>query len=228
MIRKVCTIKPSFSGIYPSIVEKASKCKSAVSFILIYSLISFILVGCAFEFTPSPIPPAFPTQSQLLPVSGFELNYEPSLWNDQGNVQYSTNCYAYALNMQTGFSRGDKLQPGELSGEPLSSSSDIVASRIIELVEADAEAEGFLFENVGAGDECPEDTYKVALVVDPQIDYHWYRQNSDGKWSHKPGHTEVTDTDASGNVIYNPQNADRDYGGINYSEFGGFFCTGID
>ena len=68
----------------------------------------------------------------------------------------------------------------------------------------------------------------VALVVDPQIDYHWQRQNSAGKWSHKPGHTKVTDTDASGNVIYNPQNADRDYGGVNYSDFGGFSCTGTD
>ena len=70
-------------------MEKAFNCKSTISFILIYFLLSLILVGCAFEFTPSPIPPAFPTQSQLLPVSGFELNYEPSLWNKQGNVIYN-------------------------------------------------------------------------------------------------------------------------------------------
>lgn len=34
---------------------------------------------------------------------------------------------------------------------------------------------------------------KVALVVAPGIeDYHWYRSNGDGTWSHKPGDTPVT------------------------------------
>lgn len=205
MKRKAFRTKSLLSLVFFSVEEKALKCKSDILNILIYCLVSFILVGCAFDFTPSPIPPAFPTQAKLLPVSGFELNYEPSLWNDQGNVQYSTNCYAYALDRRLGFSRGDKLQPGELSGQPLSSSSDIEVSRIIELVEADAAAEGFVFESVSADEICSNGTYKVALVVDPKIDYHWYRQNSDGKWSHKPGHTEVTNTDASGNVIYDPQ-----------------------
>lgn len=26
----------------------------------------------------------------------------------------------------------------------------------------------------------------VALVIAPGIDYHWYKQDSDGYWSHKP------------------------------------------
>ena len=33
--------------------------------------------------------------------------------------------------------------------------------------------------------------YAVLLVVDPNNDYHWYRQDSDGTWSHKPGATKV-------------------------------------
>lgn len=63
----------------------------------------------------------------------------------------------------------------------MSSSSDIEASRILELFEADAAAEGFVFERVNAGETCPNGTYKVVLVVDPGFDNHWYRQNSDGK-----------------------------------------------
>jgi hypothetical protein len=118
-------------------------------------------------------------------VSGFELNYEPTFWNDHGNVQNSTNCCAYALDRRLGFNPGDKLQPGELSGTPLSSRSDIEVSKIIELVDADAAAEGLIFESASADETCPKGTYKVALGVDPKIDYHWYRQNSDGKWSHK-------------------------------------------
>ena len=65
--------------------------------------------------------------------------------------------------------------------------------------------------------------YKVALVIDPSHEYHWYRQNPDWSWSHKPGHTEVINTDASGNVIYCPETCNRNYGGVNYSVFCGYY-----
>ena len=188
-------------------------------------LIGLAQSGCAIDFTPEPIPQPFP-QNAPLPVSGFELDYEPELWNDAGIVQNSTNCYAYALDRRAGFPEGHKLQPGELSGTPLASLADVAVGRIKELVLADAEAAGFTFEEVTAEATCPSGTYKVALVVDPGVDYHWYRQNPDGSWSHKPGHSEVTDLDAAGNSILDPASADRDYGFINYSEFGGYFCTG--
>lgn len=184
------------------------------------------LGGCAFEFTPEPIPPAFPAQDSALPVSGYEFEFEPILWNDGSDTQNSTNCYAYVLNRRTGFPVGHKLQPGEFSGDPLDSIDEINASRIIELVRSDSEAEGFSFEESDAQSVCPDGSYKVALVVDPGVDYHWYRQNPDGTWSHKPGHAEVTDLDASGNPVNDPSTADRDYGFPNYSEFGGFFCIG--
>jgi hypothetical protein len=66
----------------------------------------------------------------------------------------------------------------------------------------------------------------VALAIDTGIDYHWYRQDSHGRWSHKPGNTSATDVDASGNPITNPETADRDYSvtsGFNYSVFCGYF-----
>ena len=33
--------------------------------------------------------------------------------------------------------------------------------------------------------------YAVLLVIGPKRDYHWYRQDADGTWSHKPGSNEV-------------------------------------
>ena len=33
--------------------------------------------------------------------------------------------------------------------------------------------------------------YAVLLVICPDRDYHWYRQDADGTWSHKPGSWEV-------------------------------------
>lgn len=186
--------------------------------------------GCEVEFTPEPIPQAFPAQADLLPVSGYELQYEPDMWNDGGRIQLSTNCYAYVLDRPTGLPGMTFLQPGQLSGESLQSMSDINATKIIELTKADSEQAGFVFEATSAKQNCAVGTYKIALVVHPLKDYHWYRQNSDGTWSGKSGQTAVTDRDASGNVIYDPRSADRDYRprgwGLNYTVFGGFFCTG--
>lgn len=38
-------------------------------------------------------------------------------------------------------------------------------------------------------------------------DYHWYRLDSDGKWSHKPGQTRVIKHDNVGRDITDPRNA---------------------
>lgn len=94
---------------------------------------------------------------------------------------------------------------------------------ILEYVGYDAEVYGFTFEPIGRDGICPSGTYKVALVLSVYeedtvskygtpmaYDYHWYRQNPDGTWSHKPGRSNVINTDYSGNVIYDPELADRD------------------
>ncbi len=57
-------------------------------------------------------------------------------------------------------------------------------------------------------------------------DYHFYRQDKGGRWSHKPGRTEVTNRDASGNPITDPRRADRKYEGLEYTEVCGCFCRG--
>ncbi len=60
-------------------------------------------------------------------------------------------------------------------------------------------------------DKAPSGWSKIALVIDPANDYHFYRQDSNGMWSHKPGGQLVTDKDAYGNAIYNPERCSRDY-----------------
>lgn len=74
--------------------------------------------------------------------------------------------------------------------------------------------------------KCPKGMRKIAPVVAPADDYHFYRQDSNGYWSHKPGATEVTHLDATKRPIYDPQLASRDYptSGLNYSEFCGYWC----
>lgn len=47
----------------------------------------------------------------------------------------------------------------------------------------------------------------MALALDPYKDYHWYRQNSDGTWSHKVGDHPVTNLDTDQVVIWDPSMA---------------------
>jgi hypothetical protein len=70
------------------------------------------------------------------------------------------------------------------------------------------------------------------LFVDPGIDYHLYRQNPDGSWSHKPGHSPVKNEDESQppKRILDPRNADRDERpaqALNYTQFCGCFSAPV-
>lgn len=144
--------------------------------------------------------------------------YYPAFWNDYGRIQYSTNCYAYALGIYThpftgGFFRsrdhyGFAIQPGEISGNPLKKCD---VNEIISAVKADALRFGTLFIEASPNMKKPEGAWKVALFVHPGFDYHWYRQNPDGLWSHKIGQDAVSLLDARGRLIRNPEKACRDY-----------------
>ena len=46
------------------------------------------------------------------------------------------------------------------------------------------------------------------------IDYHWYRLDCNGLWSHKPGSTSATNLDGDGKKISDPRNAAN--AGIDY------------
>ena len=80
---------------------------------------------------------------------------------------------------------------------------------------------------------CPTGYYKGFFAVDPKTknshhdaaDYHFYRQNPDGTWSHKPGGNAVSHVDANQCPIKNPHVSNRDYGNINYSSSCSFFCV---
>lgn len=78
-------------------------------------------------------------------------------------------------------------------------------------------------------ERCPAGTSKIAMVVHPGEDYHFYREDPDGFWSHKDGANKVKRYDAEGQPIVNPQTAARDYrprgSFLNYKDFCGFYCA---
>jgi len=162
--------------------------------------------------------------------------YEPALWNDHaigGPVQTSTNCYAYAMNSRAGHPAGGKPQPGSTSGT--ATASPVTCPSTTAAVVADGQPDNIVAAprcpyNQQQKQPPPDKAgyYLVALVItskpdgyDPTPipghpkgvfyynDYHWYRQNPDGTWSHKPGHDVARDVDASGAKITNPELANR-------------------
>ena len=77
-------------------------------------------------------------------------------------------------------------------------------------------------------ESCGKDSYKGAMVTDPGSTFHFYRQNKDGTWSHKPGTEKVVDTDAVGKKIHVPHFSNRDYSHkpnkIKYNSFCNYYC----
>lgn len=136
--------------------------------------------------------------------------YEPSVWNDADGVQYNNNCYNYACDMRT----GTYAQPGRATGNQY-------ASLNCQEVGAGAVSDGLVETDCDDGCGCRDCCHLVALVVWPGRDYHWYRRDRNGRWSHKLGGTPATDLDDSGNPITDPRTADRGP----YTEFCGCYCV---
>lgn len=146
-----------------------------------------------------------------------------------------TNCYAYSLNVkinpypQSMQYKYRALQPGTSdSFSNLNNANYLTKSFLEIMVGYDSINYNFGFEGIGENDKCDSGWYKIALVIAPNRDYHWYRQNSDGTWSQKPRAQNVRKVDYNGEIIYNPRICDRrSSGGLDYSLFCGYYQVNI-
>jgi hypothetical protein len=141
--------------------------------------------------------------------------YEPSVWNDGNGIELNNNCYNYGCDIQT----NTYAQPGRAHGITLPYQNGTCSD-----VTKGATADGLSVINCDEGCGCKECQHMVALVIKPggiYWDYHWYRLDRDGKWSHKMAWTPATNLDDSGNIITNPKTADRG----SYTLFCGCFCV---
>ena len=153
---------------------------------------------------------------ETMVTGGYEHPYSSSTW---ASLTDKANCYAYMLNIST--YSGHKLQPGEKAGSIFTS---LTTSSIINAATADMPYLNKSIRSSSYSEVPGYRQYKVALVIAPGYDYHWYRQDADAGWSHKRGLTAIDFRDASGNSIRNPQTANRNYGnGLNYSTFSGWY-----
>lgn len=186
-------------------------------------------------------------------VSGYEHDYDPKKWKHP-YIEGSHNCYTYFLNDQIRAvkERCDELchkhghncpkkieqcsnlkpQPGHYNNLLKKGNLDMGHNKYsCPMMEGRITGDNQAIKKVRFDQKCPKYHYKGAMVVDPGHTYHFYRQNGDGTWSHKPGTLPVTNKDADDKVIYVPHNADRNYNknnkkdGINYVDFCGYYCV---
>lgn len=155
--------------------------------------------------------------------------YDPQTWNRSHFVR-THNCYDYAMNnLET---KKRTSQPGRKSGNIIGNKYDFTCPNIQRLFLDDMRVSGANIV-IPKNGTCPQGMRHVQLWVDPfdiniendNYDYHWYRKDISGNWSHKPGKNNVTNLDDSGNIIRDPKFADRDYDYLNYTDFCGEYCV---
>ena len=160
---------------------------------------------------------------EFSPVSGSEFKYDPDKWNKNYKIKDSHNCYTYALGKIVN-GLDSKAQPGYASGFEHIEDDEYKCESFRERLKKDSP--GSYLEKFDNG--CIPGFYKIFLALDPQNDYHWWVQNTNKFWSHKPGSTEVVDIDASGDKIKNPLKANRNYSSLNYYKPCFFACIYSD
>lgn len=152
--------------------------------------------------------------------------FNPYIWNRK-DIRKNNNCYSYAIrNLKK--NRKSKLQPGNIAKIPEIKKINYNCNDLIKNVLNDNKD---IFK-INSEQKCPCNYYKIALFLDksePNKDYHFYRQDNNLLWSHKPGNKKATNLDASNNLIKNPEYADRNYiytkNKNNYTDFCSYFCV---
>ena len=173
-------------------------------------------------------------------TNGFEKQYCPGCYNNDPSIYKSHNCYSYAMGVidkklvekcrkttQKNTCRKSFHQPGALNGDRYTlNAQDRRTCPVVEKLMLSDVPE---IRKSSFDQKCPPAMSKIALVVDPGEDYHYYTQDADGYWSHKDGSNKVKRYDALKRPIANPQYAARDYrwqnSDLNYEDFCGFYCV---
>lgn len=160
-------------------------------------------------------PPVFPVRGKR-----YAPPYQPAVWNalvPAYRRQRCNNCYNYATRRAT----DTFAQPGYGSGRIYTRNAGgglIANPHTGANLMAAAQRDGLTQLNPHPGAAAPVPgapahawRHLVALVVKPDTavrtgDFHWYRLDNNGQWSHKPGETQVSQLDNANAPIVDPRN----------------------
>jgi len=157
----------------------------------------------------------------IFKLNGSEPVFGNNKWKNKKIIK-THNCYAYVLDIINENFKS-KPQPGYASGYSYLTDPELRScDKLFKRIKADNESA----IPVKYKQTCPKGFSKGYFALDPgeNTDYHFYRIDSDGYWSHKPGTTPVKRYDYSGNLITAPHNANRRSDSHNYTKSCGYFC----
>lgn len=144
------------------------------------------------------------------------------IWNSKSNVKYN-NCYAYAFR-DLDANRKKKPQPGYKNNMKQISKTQYNCKEFIKRIKLDYPNIEYKGKNKPDCDTCGRSIF-LAIDDEGKYDYHFWRESSDGSWTHKPGSLKVSKVDASGKKIYDPSKSNRNFKNYNYKKSCGFFCV---
>lgn len=107
--------------------------------------------------------------------------------------QYDNNCYNYGSDIAT----NTFAQPGRGTGHHWEYNT-------CESIRKAAEFDGLVWVGEKLPSPQPEHGHYIALFIWPDTNFHWVRKDSNGMWSHKPGGTQVRNTDNTGKTVSDP------------------------
>lgn len=162
---------------------------------------------------PSPASrPAFQSASYWVYTPKKPPKFKPDLWED---VRLRANCYSYALNLVN----HGKGWPGQLLWRTEKDYDDVDCTP--EILREKLISDGL--QPIEVSDVGAKKGHVVAAFMEAcdskSPDFHFFRRDRNGRWSHKPGKGAVRDTDFSGQRIKDIGSADTG----TYTEFLGYF-----
>jgi len=157
--------------------------------------------------------------------------------NECENLENNNNCYSYSFNNMKNYN--EKPQPGIYSNieRVKRNNKDYKCKNFIYRILKDYPKSKFISTSEYTnGKRCDSNNDTIFLSLDNKgksIDYHFYKQDPSGYWSHKPGLNKIVYIDDSNKRIKNPLHADRNYENsdiynenkYNYDISCGFFCN---
>ena len=158
----------------------------------------------------------------LSPLSGYEPTYNPNYWNNNKNIKNNNNCYSYSVNNKN--HHFGKPQPGYFARFNHIQNNQYKCAYFFKRILNDIPSVYL----TSFKQKCKNGFTKAFFAIDSnknEHDYHFYRQDTNKLWSHKPGTTNVINYDADYKIIQNPLNANRNYTSYNYDKPCFFFCV---
>lgn len=154
--------------------------------------------------------------SLLVAPASFALPPDPQLdqWNGNPIERLIWNCYNYGVNRMTTDANGIPVRahPGKGMAWP-NMGQNLTSAQWCDKVKARAQADGLKVLPWSPGDPIPQPGTGQNLVALGVLaggkgtggDYHWWRRNGDGSWSHKRGSTAAKTTYTDKSDPANPQ-----------------------